>query len=100
MKKRTIFANEVLLYAWIACHVLFLSAGFLYGGFMSRYMDDASTNMLYRDRLLRDRWCLMLIFDRDGVLYKPLFRMRIQYSINPYEMQYAYTYARQHVRRL
>ena len=23
MKKRTIFANEVLLYAWIACHVLF-----------------------------------------------------------------------------
>ncbi len=38
-----------------------------------------------------DRWCLMLTFDRDGVLYKPLFRkgMRIQYSNYP-RIQYAY----------
>ncbi len=35
MKKCTIFANEVLLYAWIACHVLFFYRLGLYGGFMS-----------------------------------------------------------------
>ena len=40
---------------------------------------------------ITERWCLMLTFDRDGVLYKPLFRkgMRIQYSNYP-RIQYAY----------
>ena len=94
MKKCTILANEVLLYAWIACHVvLFLSAGVVWwlyepaGIWMT--LLPICTVVIYCFET--DRWCLMLTFDRDGVLYKPLFRkgMRIQYSNYP-RIQYAY----------
>ena len=93
MKKCTIFANEVLLYAWIACQVLFfLSAGFVWWlyepGIWTMLIPICS---IVINCFETDRWCLMLTFDRDGVLYKPLFRKgtRIQYSNYP-RIQYAY----------
>ena len=84
MKKCTIFANEVLLYAWVVCHaVMVLVAGFIWLyeplGIWLMLMPICS---IVINCFETDRWCLMLTFDRDGVLYKPLFRkgMRIQYS--------------------
>ena len=62
MKKCTIFANEVLLYAWIACHVLFfLSAGFVWWlyepGIWTMLIPICS---IVINCFETDRWCLML----------------------------------------
>ena len=74
MKKCTVFANEVLLYAWIACHVvLFLSAGvvwWLYEQPSGVWMMLLPICSIVINCFETERWCLMLTFDRDGVLYK------------------------------
>ena len=93
MKKCTVLANEVLAYTYFVYHaVMVLISGFiwLYEPLGVWIMLLAISSVVV-SCCITERWCLMLTFDRDGVLYKPLFRkgMRIQYSNYP-RIQYAY----------
>ena len=93
MKKCTVLANEVLVYTYFVYHaVMVLISGFIWLHdplgiwFMLLMMCSVVISCC-----ITERWCLMITFERDGVLYKPLFRKgtRIQYSNYP-RIQYAY----------
>lgn len=94
MKKCTVFANEVLMYTYIVYHAVML----LISGMMT-WLVDPLCGWLFPMVIfsivvsccVTERWCLMITFDQDGVLYKPLFRkgIRLKYSNYP-RIQHAY----------
>ena len=72
MKKCTVFANEVLVYTYFVYHaVMVLISGFiwLYEPLGVWIMLLAISSVVI-SCCITERWCLMLTFDRDGVLYK------------------------------
>lgn len=93
MKKCTVFANEVLVYTYIVYHaVIVLISGIMW------FVDPICGWIMLLAILaivisccITERWCLMITFDQDGVLYRPLFRrgIRLKYSNYP-RIQYAY----------
>ena len=93
MKKCTVFANEILVYAYIVLDlIVVLMAGIMWfidplGGWIMLLAILA----IVTSCRITERWCLMITFDQDGVLYRPLFRrgIRLKYSNYP-RIQYAY----------
>ena len=93
MKKCTVFANEILVYAYIVLDlIVVLMAVILWfidplGGLIMLLAILA----IVTSCCITERWCLMITFDQDGVLYRPLFRrgIRLKYSNYP-RIQYAY----------
>ena len=94
MNKRTILANEVLVYAYLGLFVAeismvtpFLFIEFWVGAFLMFWVIFSIAVAC----CISERWCLMIVLDADGILYKPLFRrgQRLKYSNYPC-VQYAF----------
>lgn len=94
MNKRTILTNEVLVYAYlgmfaaeIAMVTPFLFIEFWVGVFLMFWVIFSIVVAC----CITERWCLMIVLDAEGILYKPLFRSgrRLKYSNYP-RVQYAY----------
>ena len=76
MKKLTVFSNEILVYTYIALHFV---VGLIC--VIMCFIDPICIEIMLLWIITviitcctTERWCLMITFDQNGILYKPLFR--------------------------
>lgn len=94
MKKCTIFANDILVRAYLAFYCAMITVAvisWLIDSLLGTINTILVIFLIIIACCITERWCLLITFDHNGIWHKPLFKKSVYLDYSNYtKIQYGY----------